>query len=173
VEHDFSENQALESNVPKMLSQSRVEYTPAGARIHAVRVETLEGQPLNVLLRGRRYVFAYDVSFDEDAEGVQFGMLIKTQTGLELGGRASFSRRERFPDYAAGATVTLCYEFDCALTVGTYFMNAGVSSLIKGDRRSMHRIMDAFMFQVAPDGDDTLNGVVDFDIRVGVEHDRG
>jgi ABC-type polysaccharide/polyol phosphate transport system ATPase subunit len=159
--------------LPELLSQSRVEYTPAGARIHAVRVETLESQPLNVLLRGRRYVFAYDVSFDVDAEGVLFGMLIKTQTGLELGGRASFSRRERFPDYAAGATVTLRYEFDCALTVGTYFMNAGVSSLIDGDRRSLHRIMDAFMFQVAPDGDDTLNGVVDFDIRVSVEQDRG
>jgi lipopolysaccharide transport system ATP-binding protein len=173
VENDFSEGQALESNVPELLSQSRVEYTPAGARIHAVRVETLESQPLNVLLRGRRYVFAYDVSFDVDAEGVLFGMLIKTQTGLELGGRASFSRRERFPDYAAGATVTLRYEFDCALTVGTYFMNAGVSSLIDGDRRSLHRIMDAFMFQVAPDGDDTLNGVVDFDIRVSVEQDRG
>ena len=165
---DLNEEQALEDNVQGLESQSRTEYMPDGARIHGVRVETLEGRPLNVLLRGRRYVFAYDVTFERDGEGVLFGMLIKTRTGLELGGRASFSRHQRFPDYAAGTTVTLRYEFDCALSEGAYFVNAGVSGLVDGDRRSLHRIMDAFMFQVAPDGDDTLNGVVDFDIQVGV-----
>lgn len=170
---DFSgEDQASEAHVPELLSQSATEYKSIGARIHTPRIETLEGRSINVLLRGRRYVFAYNVTFERDSEAVLFAMLIKTHTGVELGGRGSISRHERFPDFAAGTTVTLRFEFDCALNTGTYFLNAGVNGLVEGERKSLHRIMDILMFQVAPDGNDILNGVVDFDIQVALLHDR-
>jgi lipopolysaccharide transport system ATP-binding protein len=166
IASDLTVEQALEDNVEGMRSQSRIEIDPSGARISNVRMESLEGRPLNVLLRGRRYVFAYDVSFQDAAEAVRFGMFIKTLTGVELGGRTSFDRKLRAPDYPAGATIALAYEFSCNLGPGTYFMNAGVNGLVDGERRSLHRIMDAFMFQVPPDDDDTLNGTIDFDIQV-------
>jgi lipopolysaccharide transport system ATP-binding protein len=173
VESDFTGvDQALESHVPELVSQSSTEYVSDGARIHNPRIETLEGRPLNVLLRGRRYVFAYDVTFERDSEAILFAMLIKTHTGIELGGRASFGRHEKFPDFKAGTTVNLRFEFDCSLNVGTYFLNAGVNGLVEGERRSLHRIMDILMFQVAPDGNDILNGVVDFDIQVALSQDR-
>ena len=165
---DFSAEQALEDHVPELLSQSRVEYVRSGAHIHNVRIESLEGRPLNVLLRGRRSVFAYDVTFESEAHDTRFGMLIKTLTGIELGGRASFDRKLPGPDYPNGAIVSLAYEFNCGLGPGSYFINAGVNGLVDGDRRSLHRIMDAVMFQVTPDDDDTLNGTVDFDIQVSV-----
>ena len=173
LEVDFSgEDRALEANIPELASQSTTEYVSIGARIHNPRIETLEGRPLNVLLRGRRYIFAYDVAFERDSEAVLFAMLIKTHTGVELGGRASFGRHERFPDFTAGSLVTLRFEFDCSLNVGTYFLNAGVNGLVDGERRSLHRIMDILMFQVAPDGNDILNGVVDFDIQVTLLRDQ-
>jgi lipopolysaccharide transport system ATP-binding protein len=166
LESDFSgENQALEAHVPDLVSQSRTEYISDGARILNPRIETLEGRPINVLLRGRRYIFAYEVVFERDSEAVLFAMLIKTHTGVELGGRASYGRHERFPSFTAGSTVTLRFEFDCALNVGSYFLNAGVNGLVDGERRSLHRVMDILMFQVAPDGNDILNGVIDFDIQ--------
>jgi lipopolysaccharide transport system ATP-binding protein len=167
-DNELSAEQALEDHIPQLLSQSRVEYVRSGAHIHNVRIESLEGRPLNVLLRGRRYVFAYDVTFESDAHDVRFGMLIKTLTGVELGGRASFDRKLPGPDYPNGTTVALAYEFSCNLGPGSYFVNAGVNGLVDGDRRSLHRIMDAFMFQVTPDDDDTLNGTVDFEIQVSV-----
>lgn len=167
-ENDFSGEQALEDHIPELQSQSKVEYVRSGAHIHNFRIESLEGRPLNVLLRGRRYVFAYDVTFESEAHDVRFGMLIKTLTGVELGGRASFDRKLPGPDYPVGTTVSLAYEFSCSLGPGSYFLNAGVNGVVDGERRSLHRIMDALMFQVTPDDDDTLNGTVDFDIQVSV-----
>ncbi len=168
MESDFSREQAQEGNIPELLSQSRVEYVRAGAHIENVRMESLEGRPLNVLLRGRRYIFAYDVTFDDDAEAVHFGMLIKTLNGLDLGGRASQNRKLSAPDFKAGTRVSVIWEFSCSLAPSTYFVNAGVSGHRDGERRSLHRIMDAFMFQVAPDDDDSVTGRVDFDIQVNV-----
>jgi lipopolysaccharide transport system ATP-binding protein len=170
IESVLTIEQALEDNVQGMQSQSRIEIDPSGAKISNVRMESLEGRPLNVLLRGRRYVFAYDVTFEHDAEAVRFGMFIKTLTGVELGGRTSFDRKLRAPDYPGGSTIALAYEFSCNLGFGTYFLNAGVNALVDGERRSLHRIMDAFMFQVPSDDDDTLNGTIDFDIHVSARH---
>ncbi|MBM85777.1 MAG: ABC transporter ATP-binding protein [Rhodospirillaceae bacterium] len=167
---DFTVEQAFEDNIAEMKSQSQVEYVRDGAQIHNVRIESLEGRPLNVLLRGRRYVFAYDVTFERNAEAVRFGMFIKTFQGLELGGRTSSDRKLRAPDYPCGATISLAYEFSCNLGPGTYFLNVGVNAIVDGERRSLHRIMDAFMFQVAPDEEDTLNGSVDFEIQVTARH---
>lgn len=173
LEKGVAGDAAPEDNVEGLKSQSAVEYTRAGARIHNVRVESLEGRPLNVLLRGRRYVYAYDVAFEADAEAVLCGMLVKTASGVELGGSASAGRLERLPGFRAGEIASLSYEFACNLAPGTYFLNAGVSALAGGERRSLHRIMDAFMFQVAPEGDDALNGTVDFDVRARIERQGG
>ena len=53
IESDLTVEQALEDNVQGMRSQSRIEIDPSGAKISNVRMESLEGRPLNVLLRGR------------------------------------------------------------------------------------------------------------------------
>ena len=125
IESDLTVEQPLEDNVQGMQSQSRIEIDLSGAKISNVRMESLEGRPLNVLLRGRRYVLAYDVTFEHDAEAVRFGMFIKTLTGVELGGRTFFDRKWRALDYPGGSTITLAYEFSCNLSLGMYFINDG------------------------------------------------
>jgi ABC-type glutathione transport system ATPase component len=77
-------------------------------------------------------------------------------------------RKLSAPDFKAGTRVSVIWEFSCSLAPSTYFVNAGVSGHRDGERRSLHRIMDAFMFQVAPDDDDSVTGRVDFDIQVNV-----
>ena len=153
-----------ETNVTGLVSQSRTEYESRGARIENPRVVGLDGKPMNQLLRGRRYRFTYDVAFEQPAHSVRFAMLIKTKTGIELGGKASERMRARMPDFPAGSRVTVSFDFACQLASGTYFLNCGVNGLLDGERTPLHRILDAVMFQVLADEDDTVTGMVDFDI---------
>ncbi len=154
-------------------NQSRVEYESLGARIQDVRIETLGGQRVNQLVRGRRYVLSYAVSFEAPCSKVRFATLFKTKTGVELAGRATQKASDDLPDNAAGDRVSVSFEFPCAFLPGTYFANAGVNAAFGTERKSAHRILDAVMFQVLPDADDSVVGLVDLDIIPSVDHQSG
>ena len=71
---------------PDLRSTSAVEFPPHGARIHAPRITTTNGEVVNVLVRGDCYTYGYDVEFLRPCRRVCFGMMIKSTSGLELGG---------------------------------------------------------------------------------------
>jgi len=151
-------------------SQSRVEYESLGARILDPRIETVNGGRVNQLSRGRMYQVRYDVVFDRDCEQVRYATLFKTKTGVELSGRASHRLHDSMPSPRAGERAELTFEFPCSFLPGTYFINVGVNGLVDGERQSLHRIMDAVMFQVLPDTDDSLVGILDIGIIPSVDH---
>lgn len=162
-----------EAHDAEMVPESRTEYVSLGARITNPRIETLDGTPVNLLQRGRRYAFRYDVVFSDDRDQVMFAMMVKTVQGIMLGGRASHSLRRGLPDFKAGQVAKAEFEFDCRMLPGTYFLNAGVNGHYEGERKSLHRIMDVVMFKVLPDEDDTLTGIVDLDIIATVSTSEG
>ncbi|WPZ35723.1 ABC transporter ATP-binding protein [Thalassobaculum sp. OXR-137] len=151
------------------VSESRVEHGGLGAIICDPRIETVNGQRVNLLVRGRSYVLRYEVSFDAPCRKVRFATLFKTKTGIELGGRATQRLAEDLPDFEPGDRISVSFEFTCALAPGTYFANTGVNGLVNGERESLHRILDALMFQVLPDTDDSLVGMVDLGIIPAIE----
>ncbi len=162
----------LDGFAENLKSDSRVAYVERGARIEDPEIKSLDGQPVNQLLRGRRYVYSYRVRFLEKARAVVFGMMIKSTSGVELGGRASGTPMGALPDFEAGETVVVTFEFNCLLASGTYFLNAGLSGLTGNDERhALHRLVDAAMFQVLPDTENTVSGFVDFQIVTGMEMD--
>lgn len=146
------------------VSESRVEHGGNGAAITDPRIETVNGQRVNQLVRGRSYVLRYDVVFDGPGRKVRFATLLKTKTGVEVAGRATQRLTEDLPDFEPGERVSVAFEFTCALMPGTYFANTGVNGVVDGERQSLHRILDALMFQVLPDPDDSLVGIVDLGI---------
>ncbi|MEQ9332750.1 ABC transporter ATP-binding protein [Thalassobaculum sp.] len=152
-------------------NQSRVEYESQGARILDPRIETMNGMRVNQLSRGRMYKVRYDVAFDSDCEQVRYATLFKTMTGVELSGRASHRLHDTMPNPRTGERAVLTFEFPCSFLPGTYFINVGVNGLVAGERQSLHRIMDAVMFQVLPDTDDSLVGILDIGIIPSVDHD--
>ncbi|MEQ8818007.1 MAG: ABC transporter ATP-binding protein [Thalassobaculum sp.] len=152
-------------------NQSRVEYESQGARILDPRIETMNGMRVNQLSRGRMYKVCYDVAFDSDCEQVRYATLFKTMTGVELSGRASHRLHDTMPNPRTGERAVLTFEFPCSFLPGTYFINVGVNGLVAGERQSLHRIMDAVMFQVLPDTDDSLVGILDIGIIPSVDHD--
>jgi lipopolysaccharide transport system ATP-binding protein len=149
---------------PGLISQSRQEYGTRGAEIHEPAVETLDGRKVNVLKRGERYVYAFRVRFNEPLEKVRFGMFIRTRSGLDLGGSASFPPSRNMPSVDAGATVVVRFEFTCLMMPDVYFFNAGASAVVEGERIFVHRIVDAVMVRVMPEANLTAAGLVDFEI---------
>ncbi len=166
--HVSERREATETHDAAMVPESRTAYVSLGAEIQDPRIETLDGKPVNLLVRGRHYAFRYRVAFSEAREQVMCAMMIKTIQGVLLAGRSTHSLRRGLPDYAAGEVIDVEFEFVCDLTAGTYFLNAGVNGLYENERKSLHRIMDAAMFKVLPDDDDTITGLVALEIVSGV-----
>ena len=161
---------AVESYDAGLTSSSRVEYEPRGVRIGSLRLSTQSGDQVNNLVRGREYVFTYHVSFSRLSEQVTFGMMIKTISGVELGGGTS-GREFSGETFSANTVVRVDYRFVCNLTAGTYFLNAGVQGDVDADRTFLHRIVDALCFRVQEGDEATPTGFVDFNCRPTVTAD--
>ena len=159
----FSSSDALESYDPDLVPKNTIAYESHGAFIEDPEITTLMGKRVNTLLRGNTYRYAYAVRFERDAKNVQFGMLIKTSHGIELGGASSAATlAESISIVPKGATVRVEFQFNCILNPGVYFLNAGVTGSVDGSESVLHRLLDAEVFQVTSPSKGTATAIVDF-----------
>ncbi len=147
---------------PYLLPQHQITYESHGAKIKNPDIKTLEGKLANILCRGERYVYSYDVYFSQTATQVRFGMLIKTVSGFELGGMVSHKPANSIDQVMAGSLIKVEFEFSCLLLPGTYFLNAGVSSQVDGETIFLDRAIDVAMFRVQSEADLQATGTIDF-----------
>jgi len=154
---------------PGLRPESTVEYPRKGATIVDPRILAPDGRQVNVLRAGQEYIYAYEVEFSEPAWDVRFGMMIKLVSGFELGGQASHPRRKGVPLVAAGATARVRFQFSTKLVPGAYFLNAGVLGTREGGQAYLHRVLDAVMFRIDPQGADTITGSVDLTADAAAE----
>jgi lipopolysaccharide transport system ATP-binding protein len=149
---------------PSLVPTSTLAYEPRGALIEAPEIANEAGARVNCLVRGRTYRYRYSVRFAEGASSVRFGMLVKTLSGLELGGAATSSAPEDSISFVpAGSTVQVEFRFRCALNPGTYFMNAGALGRKGAEEVFLHRILDVFAFRVLPVPGNIATGIVHLD----------
>ncbi len=154
-----------ESFDPNLSPSSTIEYESSGAYIESPAVLTLEGEQVNNLIRGKNYLFTYTVRFSKCASHVLFGMLIKTVSGMELGGGISAkSRQHRLVCAKEGECYRVKFRFRCVLNPGVYFLNAGVSGVVDDVEGYLHRILDSVCIRVIGNSDGFSNGNVNFDI---------
>jgi lipopolysaccharide transport system ATP-binding protein len=154
---------SLESFDPALRPTSTIAYESHGAYIESAAIQTALGEPANNLLRGKIYRYSYRVRFEHAASNVRFGMLIKTTSGVELGGAASSaSARDSLASVAAGSCFRVEFRFTCALNAGVYFLNAGVVGEVAGTETYLHRVVDIAMFRVQADPASLATGVIDF-----------
>ena len=161
-----------ESYDPALVPASTIAYASYGAVIHDPAIYTLGGERVNNLIRGKIYCYRYRVRFEHAASNVRFGMLIKTTSGVELGGAASASsNRTSLPFVSAGHDYTVDFEFCCRLNAGVYFLNAGVVGEMKGSETYLHRLIDIAMFRVISESENLCTGIVDFSCmpNIGLE----
>ena len=134
--------------VDGMKPASTIYYEKRGAVIQMPHITTLEGQKVNMLVNGQFYVYSYEVSFEEPAHNVVFGMMIKTISGLEISGCRSAPLSEGI-DYVASQTkMKISFHFSCRLNPGAYFLNAGVTGVIDEKQVFLDRNVDVAMFRV-------------------------
>jgi len=144
-------------------------YAAQGACIEDARVETATGRRVNVLRAGREYVYTYRARFERTVSLVRFGMMIRTVSGLEIGGAASAVHGRGVDLVEAGSEVRVAFRFRCLLGAGTYFLNAGVLGRLAEEEVFLDRQVDAAMFRVMPDAERLATGIVDFDVEPMVD----
>ncbi len=153
----------VESFDPGLKPSSTIEYESHGAYIESPVILTLAGDQVNNLIRGTTYRFTYTVQFRKSAINVRFAMLIKTTSGVELGGAESASPlRASLPFVDQDSSYRVEFRFLCALNPGIYFMNAGVVGDVKGSVTYLHRLVDIALFRVVAEAGSLATGIVDF-----------
>jgi len=150
---------------PDLRSASVVEYAQHGARIGAPRIVDEAGEAVNVLVRGGHYAVLYDVTFLRPARRVRYGMMIKSTSGLELGGAIHPPASAANVEVAQGARMSLRFEFPCRLFAGMYFLNVGLWGEVDGTDTFLHRLVDVIAFRVEADPSRAPSGYVDFGIQ--------
>jgi len=151
---------------------STIEYESLGPIIGQPKILTMVGERVNGLVRGRKYRYHYDVVFTQPATNVRFGMLIKTTSGLALGGALSApSMSEGVPFVASGKRISIEFLFNCYLNPGVYFMNAGVFGCCGQEETVLHRKADVVAFRVLPVTANIATEIIDFGFEAAVRFD--
>ena len=146
-----------------------VQYASRGARIDNVRLLDSKGVPTGALIRGEDYAVAYEVRFDVDASSIRFATLLKTLRGVEIGGLGFGEETADTHSFQAGEIVAVRFRFRCRLAPGSYTLNAGVNARVDGERHSLHRRMNATVFEVIAMDGRQVTGLVDFGLEPTVE----
>lgn len=144
-----------------MVPQSTISYAAKGVLINDAHIETVDGRRVNVLREGEVYNFVYEAKFTMPAFKVRFGMMIRTTSGLEIGGAVSSTPREAVESIAKGASVKATFAFTCQLLPAVYFLNAGVLAHIDGQEQFAARLIDVDMFRVLPNPERLFTGLTD------------
>lgn len=144
-----------------MESASVVEYARQGALIRDPHLETLDGRRVNVLCPGRTYLYRYAVEAERSLARVRCGMMVRSITGIEVGGAASMLPQDALPFVDAGAVLEVRFKFHCVLHPGVYFMSAGVLAALAEGEDYVDRRIDVFMFRVMPSATRLATGFVD------------
>jgi lipopolysaccharide transport system ATP-binding protein len=150
---------------PGFVPQNTLSYISRGAKIFDPKILTLEDTQVNYLIGRKEYVYTYSVTFFNTVHKVRFGMLVKTVSGLELGGISCPGESQDLEFVEPGNTVTVRFRFKCCLNPGVYFLNAGVSGIVDGTFTYLARYIDIAMFRVQPDSDSMSSGIIDLSIE--------
>ncbi|MEQ8395587.1 ABC transporter ATP-binding protein [Thalassobaculum sp.] len=148
-----------------------VQYVSRGASIQNVRITDPDGRPAPVLVRNHDYVIRYELRVDQTIRHPLFATLIKTLRGVEIGGLGFGEETTRCTELRAGQTARISFGFRCALNPGQYTLNTGVSAMLGQERHSVHRRINALVFEVAAVDDRHVTGIVDLGLKPALSVD--
>jgi lipopolysaccharide transport system ATP-binding protein len=147
-----------------MRPSSTIDYERQGALIEDPHLQTLAGQKVNVLVPGDTYVYTYKVSIERTLSNVRCGMMIRSLTGIEIGGSVTSQSKDSVSIVESGDIVHVRFRFRCLLAPGTYFLNAGVLAGSSEGEDYVDRRIDVAMFRVMAHNGRLATGFVDLDV---------
>ncbi len=135
--------------IPNLRPKATEVYPNRGATIRDPHVETVDGQRVNVLSPGDRYVYKYEVLFTSPARNVSCGMSIVDQEGATMVGNSTSNHSCHFESIDEGRVLRVEFEYVCRLNRGVHFLNAGVTTSEPGAAQVYaHRILAATLIIV-------------------------
>lgn len=159
---DLEEQESREFYDPNLIPSNTISYVPRGAKLTNPQITLPDGRVVNNLVARKNYIYTYSVTFLKRAEQVRFGMLIKTVTGLEIGGASLTASSQSIAEIEPETIVIVKFNFKCVLHPGVYFLNAGVTGVVDGHFTYLARDIDVAMFRVQPECNSCGSGIVDF-----------
>ena len=149
---------------PNFIPTESVFYESRGAQIYDPEITTMAGKRANILIAGQKYVYRYYVKFSENCTNVRFAMLIKSASGLELGGSQSAMFGSGEPFINNDERYKIEFTFVPRLATGVYFLNAGVLGVDGDSEVYLDRKIDLMAFKIMPSDDSLMTAIVDFEI---------
>jgi lipopolysaccharide transport system ATP-binding protein len=134
-------------------------YPSQGAQILSVQILNMDGHVVNVIFPGREYRFQVSGNFLSDVKGVYFGLNLRSISGVVITGQIYPEIGKYIDKLSAGQNFLATFNFKMNLLPGVYFVACGVWSCYEPN--CLHRILDALMFRVVPDGRVISFGFVD------------
>lgn len=139
----------------------QISYEPRGAEIKKVCLFDEEDRTAPILYTNSNYLITFDVFFNENAAQVNFSWMIKTITGVELGGGTFFPLGEGL-EVQESQTMRIRFPIMCTLAPHNYFLNVGVLGSKDNNIYYMHRIVDAKILKVESMKHVAFTGMVNF-----------
>lgn len=159
-------NSIKEFYIPALKPTTTIYYEEKGAKICDIKVTTLDGKKINVLIQGNEYIYQYVVNIDKPLKNVQFGFSINSKTGFALGGGAYPEKNIFFEELKKTTIVKI--RFKCELNNGIYFFNAGILTKTEEKEYYAHRIIDAYMVKVI-DANNQMTGLINVTRSIEIE----
>lgn len=139
-------------------------YVPNGAIIEAVQLVGAEGGEAICLRSGLDYCCRFRARLDRHSFKVCGAFLIRTETGVNLGGGMT----PRIESLQGDATIEVELIFACRLNPGTYQLDVALFASEGGIEFTLHGIQNAITFAVERGGDLPTLGAVDLDCRTSI-----
>lgn len=144
---------------PNLPATSEIVYGNGDAEIFEYGMYNEAGEQVNVLVVGRRYHWSYKVRFNQGAYKVRFGMMLKTQDGLDVASISSDREQILFDYIPASAIIQVSFSIRLNLAPGAYFMNSGVFGHTQETATYLTRRVDICMIKVLPCDDREVYGI--------------
>ena len=155
--------------LPEFTPRSTVIIRNHDVEIIEPRILSENRQPVNYLVTGEKYMLSFRLRFNQPAEMVTCGMVVKALKGFRLGAHEIKVPGKDNGLITAGSSFAVQWHFKCALLNGNYFISLDVSSHGEEEPDLLLRIEDALAFKVQETAGAEYRGFVHFNQTASIK----
>lgn len=155
--------------LPNFIPKSTVITQNARLKVSNISLQTLAGQPVNVLCQHEDYIVTFKVDFFEETGFINFGIGFKTERGVDIAWKLFPGKMKYLSEFFhSGDSAIIKWQFSCLFMPGTYFINMGIRKSLPDDQVLLFKGADLIAFRVLGNNKD-MGGVFDTNLSFDVQ----
>jgi len=147
-QHSKSSSLIEEFYDPSLKSKSTIYYEENGAKISDVRVNTLDGKKVNVLLQENKYKISFNAEILQDLKDVRFGVAIKNKQGIYYSGVAYELLKHSNQLILKQGSYEISFDFNCLFVEGIFLLDVVIFRDFTYERLIAHKCVDSYILRV-------------------------